>query len=112
MTGATQAQLGDKFVVRRICQARLPGVKEIVTLYELPEQPPAADWIDYSRSAEEALSRFEAADWKRAAQRFEELATSDRGSRDLALGRLLTAARKFASEPATTAEPVIELSSK
>lgn len=112
LTGATQAQLGDKFVVRRICQARLPGVKEIVTLYELPEQPPAADWIDYSRSAEEALSRFEAADWKRAAQRFEELSTSDRGSRDLALGRLLTAARKFANEPATTAEPVIELSSK
>jgi adenylate cyclase len=112
LTAATQNQLAGEFVVRRICQARLPGVKEIVTLYELPEQPPADDWVDYCQRAEAALSKFEATDWKAAAKGFEELSSTDRGSRDLAVGRLLNAARKFATEPVTPAEPVIELSTK
>jgi hypothetical protein len=87
-------------------------VKEIVTLFELPEQPPTEDWLDYSQRAEAALSEFEAADWESAAKSFEELSSTDRGSRDLAVSRLLNAARKFANEPATAAEPVIELSTK
>ncbi|MBL9123320.1 MAG: hypothetical protein JNG90_06775 [Planctomycetaceae bacterium] len=112
LTGATAEQLEGEFELRRVCPARLPGVKEIVTLFELPDQPPSAEWLAYRQQAEGALSRFEAGDWTAALAAFHRLAETAQGQRDPALAHLVRAAGDLARIAAAPADAVVELATK
>jgi adenylate cyclase len=112
VAGSTRERLPPEFLLRRVCRARLSGVLEPVALFELPEQPPPSDWLEYCTTFEAALTQFEAADWSAAEKSLAKLAKTARGGRDPAIERLLGCARQFAGGPCKEIEPVLELKSK
>ncbi|HWB13533.1 MAG TPA: adenylate/guanylate cyclase domain-containing protein [Pirellulales bacterium] len=63
LTAQTRSHLGDRFAVRRLCQARVVNIAEPVTLFELRASP-SPDWPDLCRLYEEALSEFEQRHWE------------------------------------------------
>jgi len=66
ITGATQAQIGDDFATRRLCQIQVVNITEPVTLYELvPAGQPS--WSEARRVYEHALAEFEATNFAVAA---------------------------------------------
>lgn len=112
IAASTQQRLPTDFALRRLCRARLSGVHEPVTLFELPEQPPPADWLSYRDLFETALAWFETRDWSQAEQSLALLANTDWGSRDPAIERLLVCTRRYSGGTAEAGEPVLELTSK
>jgi adenylate cyclase len=67
ITGSTNRQIGEGFLVRRLCQVRVVNIVEPVELHELaaPNQP---GWDDLKRRYETGLAAFERGDFRRAAQ--------------------------------------------
>jgi adenylate cyclase len=58
ITGSTRKQLGEAFLTRRLCQARVLGIDDAVELHELlPEGRP--DWGAWKAEYETALEHFE-----------------------------------------------------
>jgi hypothetical protein len=112
LTGATAERLAGELMIRRVCQARLAGVSEAVVLFELPEQPPADDWLKFRTESEAALACFEAGRWPQAVECLAALAATPRGAADPVVNRLLSTARGFAASPPGEIDPVLELSSK
>lgn len=67
ITGATQAQLDDSFLSRRLCQVRVVNIEEAVNLHELvPEGHPG--WPNSKIQYERALEAFEEGNFAKAAR--------------------------------------------
>jgi adenylate cyclase len=73
LTAQTRSCLGNRFAVRRLCQARVVNIAEPVTLFEL-RAAPGPDWPDLCRLYEEALREFEERRWENAMTLLRELA--------------------------------------
>jgi adenylate cyclase len=65
LTEATRSQLAVDLPVRRICQARLPGMQEPIALFELGVYDPSDAWLALRRDYEAALEQFERAEYQR-----------------------------------------------
>lgn len=68
VTGSVQNQLPDTMATRRLCQARFPGHKEPIPLYELHGVKGAADWVAQRDAYEGALMQYEFGQWAKACQ--------------------------------------------
>ena len=67
ITGATRAQLDDRFAPRRLARLQVVNIAEPVTLYELaPADRP--DWTESRQVYEQALAEFEAKNFATAAR--------------------------------------------
>jgi adenylate cyclase len=73
LTAQTRSRLGDRFAVRRLCQARVVNIAEPVTLFEL-RAAPGPEWPDLCRLYEDALREFEERHWENCMTLLRELA--------------------------------------
>jgi adenylate cyclase len=63
ITGSTHARLGGAFATRRLCRARLVGIREAVDLHELYAESAPPEWLAQRETYERGLALFEAGDW-------------------------------------------------
>jgi len=68
ITGATQKQLDDSFMTRRLCEARMVGIETPVELFELQEFDPSPEWLAMREAYEEGLRLFEQQSWSECCQ--------------------------------------------
>jgi adenylate cyclase len=73
LTAQTRSRVGDRFAVRRLCQARVVNIAEPVMLFELRAEP-GPDWPDLCRLYEEALRAFEERNWENSMTLLRDLA--------------------------------------
>jgi len=68
ITGATQRQLDERFMTRRICEARVVGIETPVELFELQSFTPPDDWRSLKSAYEQGLRLFEQQDWSKCCE--------------------------------------------
>jgi adenylate cyclase len=106
LTDATRKHLSVDIPVRRICQARLAGMRDTVELYELGERDPSDAWLALRRDYEEALSHYERAEYAVCLKLCAQIMAAD--SIDPATRWLLNNANKRLNEGATIPDPVFQ----
>lgn len=109
-TEATQTQLSDDFIARRICRARVVNIKEPVNLYEVALHGDEARRT-FFRKSEEALDLLEAGEFALAAGRAGELLSEHRGDGPLQL-ILSRAANRLLMPPGERFDPIWEPAGK
>jgi adenylate cyclase len=108
LTGATRALLGEQFVVRRLCRARLAGMGDAVELYELHGEQAEPGWARDRDTYEEALRRYEAGEWAAACERIYPLVAG----RDVPAINLLSRAAECLKPAAPPFDPVWQFTTK
>jgi adenylate cyclase len=112
LTGATRALLGDEFAVRRLCRARLAGMREPVELYELHAGEAGGEWAHDRDVYEEALRLYEAGEWAAACRTVSPLLGAREGLPDVPALNLLSRAVECAKPGAPKLDPVWEFATK
>jgi adenylate cyclase len=109
ITGATRQRIGEAFATRRLCRARVAGLREAVDLYELHGTEATAEWRDRRDAYELALSLFESGQWGAACRTTYRLLAGQEGNYDRACLQLVGRAVQCLRSPPATFDPVLEL---
>jgi adenylate cyclase len=82
LTGATRAGLGESFALRRLCDARVVGMEDPVSLYELCDE--SSGTADAARRVayEAALELYEQGRWSEACHALFPLLPAERDAPD------------------------------
>jgi adenylate cyclase len=114
ITGSTKARLTENFATRRLCQARVAGIREPVMLYEVQEQPCPPEWLAHRDAYEAALGLYEARQWAAACQSLIPLLGrgAETGRLDTLSLRLLKQAGDCLGSPPDSFDPTFEVSTK
>jgi adenylate cyclase len=112
ITGSTRDQLGSSLATRRLCRARVVGIKGDVELHELHAETASPEWQHRRESYERALALYEAGKWSEAAQAVFPILTGGSGTYDLPGLALLGRAVECLKAPPESFDPVVELKSK
>jgi adenylate cyclase len=89
VSASTRRQLGDRFISRRVCRARVVNIAEPVDLYEVEEAEDDGR-RDFFRESERALDALEASNFAQAAHDAGKLLDRDDGPLLLVLSRAVT----------------------
>jgi adenylate cyclase len=112
MTGATRERIGETFATRRLCQARVVGIRGTVDLYELHAERGDPEWHSRRAAYERALSLYEAGEWGEACQALYPVLSEGRDSYDVPSLTLIGRAVECLKQPPAGFDAVIDLKSK
>lgn len=109
ISGATREALGPSLPTRRLCQVRVVGIQQPVTLYELAAAEPTADWRTLSARYEALLEQCERGELSEAVQGLQALHREPTGAQDTPTRKLLAQAQRSVDG---RFDPIFELDSK
>jgi adenylate cyclase len=114
ITGSTREGLPDSFATRRLCQARVQGMQNPVTLYELKGEPVSPEWLMRRDTYETALALYESGHWCKACQTLLPLLELDeiRGGYDHLTLKIMRRAWECLESSPDPFDPVLELGTK
>jgi adenylate cyclase len=116
ITGSTRALIGDQFATRKLCRARVVGVRNPVELYELHAEQAAPEWLTRRDAFEKALEQFEKGEFTATLDVLHGLRTvpgpGQRGKYDIPSLELATRALECMKNPPEEFDPVMELKNK
>jgi adenylate cyclase len=112
ITGATRQRLGEAFATRRLCRARVAGLREEVDLHELHGTRSTAEWRKRRDLYELALSLFESGHWGATCRATYPLLAGQEGRYDRASLYLVGRAVECLRSPPAAFDPVLELAGK
>ncbi len=112
LTEFTRAHLGLDVETRRLCQVRVVGIAQAVSLYELPNGPVDDDWRRRRDTYEAALDHFEHGRMSEACRGFYPILSESHEVYDVPTLILASRALEALRSPKRPFDPVLELSSK
>jgi adenylate cyclase len=112
ITGSTRQLLSHDFPTRKLCQARLSGMKDPVDLYQLLPEDASDDELKRRDDYEESLSLYVAGEWPACGRKLYPLLRGNEGSFDIPSLTLATKALECLRSPPLHFDPIWDLSSK
>jgi adenylate cyclase len=112
ITEHTLQELTSSVTSRRLCQVRVVGITQPVSLYELSATNPAPQWTELKGHYEKALTAFEDRDYASSSKLVDQLMASDFHRSDRPLQILSDRIQDAIDGDADEFDPVFELSGK
>jgi adenylate cyclase len=112
MTGATREELRDAFATRRLCRARVVGIRGTVDLFELHAESGEDDWYNRRDAYERALLLYETGKWSEACQALYPVIAEAKEHYDVPSLTLIGRAVECLRQPPAAFDAVIDLKSK
>lgn len=111
ITGDVHAQLNPSIETRRICQVRVVGITEPVSLFELKSEGDD-DWRQQRDIYQAALALYESGKWQQACQTLNPLLAVTASAFDLPSLSLMSRSIELIKSPPVEFDPVWDLQSK
>jgi adenylate cyclase len=114
ITGSTQARVTGSFATRRLCLARVAGIRESVMIFELHGTSGSPEWLAQRDAYESALHLYETRQWAAACQSLLPFLgrSAESGRLDVLSLRLLKQAGEYLGSPPEPFDPTFDLSTK
>jgi adenylate cyclase len=112
ITDSTKNALRSELATRRLCQIRVVGIVEPVTVCELVVGEPTATWLELQERYEQALSHFESQQFDRAQSILDDLLTRGEFRNDTPCHLLRRAIDTARENAGPDWQPLIQLTSK